>query len=180
MHRLRTTTALVLTAALAAPAHAAETRVELTPGPSSVAIRAYKLGMFALDGQFTRFQGVLTYDPENHADCRVRLRVDVASLTMSSPLMQERTLGPEFLDAARYPTLAFNGACDAARLNGALALHGVTHPFGLALDWRPASVAAVGRLRRADWGMTALPVLVGATVRIKVTAHLAAPQHAGP
>jgi polyisoprenoid-binding protein YceI len=159
---------------------AAETRIALSPEAGSVGIRAYRLGVFPLDGMFHRFHGWLTYDPANHADCRVELHVEVASLTMSSPAMLQRVLGPEFLDAARYPSLAFQGVCAGDGLDGRLAMHGVSRPFALALNWRHQSVNAVGRLQRGDWGMTALPILAGSTVRIDVSVHLAAPRHADP
>jgi polyisoprenoid-binding protein YceI len=142
---------IVVVGTHAHPTRATETRVDLVSGPSAVDIRIYRLGLFPLDGQFARFHGWLTYDPANHTDCRVQLRVDVTGLTMPSSVMRERILGPEFLDAARYPTFAFDGACTRAGVAGDLALHGVTHPFMLALDWHPASVTAIGSLRRAAW-----------------------------
>lgn len=171
-------TALAAACAQPCQSSAAETRVALSPGADSVGIRAYKLGVFPLDGMFHRFQGWLAYDPTNHADCRVELRVDVASLTVSSPDMLQRVLGPEFLDAAHYPSLVFQGACDRDGLDGRLAMHGVTRPFALAVDWRHRSVNAVGRLQRGDWGMRALPVLAGPTVRIDVSVRLAGPHQA--
>lgn len=180
MMRNRLIAALLLLAAPGGVAHAAETRIELLPGSSAVSIRAWKLGLFPLDGEFRRFRGWLTYDPANRDNCRVELHVDVASLTMASSMLQASTLGPDFLDAARYPSLAFRGACDGKALDGVLDMHGVTRPFALSLDWQPLMVSAVGRLQRSDWDMTALPVVVGPTVRIAVTAHLAAPRHAGP
>ena len=173
--------ATVLAAAVLPRAgHAADTRIELAPGASTVAFRAYGLRLLPLDGQFTRFHGVLFYDPPDHAACRVELRVDVASLVMSGDALRDRILGPDFLDAAQFPALAYDGACGADGLDGRLALHGVTRPFALALDWTPDTVVAVGRLRRADWGMTAMPILGGSTVRIEVSVRLAGARPAGP
>ena len=173
-------TAVIAACAQPCGARAAETRVALSPNADSVGIRAYKLGVFPLDGLFHRFQGWLTYDPTDPADCRVELRVDVASLTVSSPDMLQRVLGPDFLDAARYPSLAFQGECDRDRLDGRLDMHGVNRPFALALSWRHQSVNAVGDVHRGDWGMRALPVLAGPTVRIDVWVHFPAPPHSGP
>jgi polyisoprenoid-binding protein YceI len=173
-------TAIVAACAQPCESSAAEKRVALTPEAGSVGIRAYKLGVFPLDGVFHRFHGWLTFDPTNHADCRVDLRVDVASLTVSSPAMLQRVLGPEFLDATHYPSLTFQGACNGDGLDGSLAMHGVTRPFALALDWRHQSVNAVGRLQRGDWGMRALPILAGPTVRIAVSVRLEGPRPAPP
>lgn len=151
-------------------AMAAEMRIDLDPGHGSVAIRAYGLGLLPLDGRFNRFQGVLRYDPADHAHCTVVLRVDVASLTMGTETVGEMVRGPDFLDVARFPTLVYDGACRAAGIAGQLTMHGVTRPFALMLEWGKGTIAAVARLRRADWGMTARPLLGGSTVRITVTA----------
>jgi polyisoprenoid-binding protein YceI len=165
----------ILAASLPLPGVAAETSVALLPGQSTVGFRAYGLGLLPLDGAFSRFRGQFSYDPADPAHCSVTLTVEVPSLAMDSASVGETILGPGFLDAARFPTLAFDGACDARGLTGQLTMHGVTRPFALTLDWQAHAVTAVGRLRRADWGMTARPLLGGSTVRITVTAPLPAP-----
>ncbi len=154
-------------------------QIELLPGRSTVAFRAYGLGLLPLDGQFTRFHGWFSYDPGTPSHCSVTLQADVGSLAMTSATVGETVLGPDFLDAARFPVLAYDGACDAEGLTGQLAMHGVTRLFALTLDWEPDAVTAVGRLRRADWGMTARPLLGGFTVRITVTVPLPAPPQSG-
>jgi polyisoprenoid-binding protein YceI len=146
--------------------------VSLVPETGRVAIRTYGLGLLPLDGQFARFDGVLRYDPGNHALCTITLRVDVASLTMGSGVMTSTVLGPDFLNGVRYPTLAYAGACSSDGMSGQLTMHGVTRPFALTLDWTKDRVTAEGQLQRANWGMTARPLLGGRTVRITVTARL--------
>jgi hypothetical protein len=42
----------------------------------------------------------------------------------------------------------------------------------LALTWAADGVSAEGRLVRANWGMTALPLLAGRTIRIRVVIPL--------
>lgn len=151
---------------------AAALEVPLRPPSTTIAIRAYGMGLIPLDGNFTRFEGSLTYDPQDRGRCRVHLHVEVASLVMSDASLRDDLLGPEFMDARRYPSLRFDGMCEASGLNGDLTLHGVTHPFALDLDWDANSLAAAGRLRRAVWGMTARPLMGGSTVRITVETPL--------
>jgi polyisoprenoid-binding protein YceI len=166
--------ALAATEAAAAPR-----RIEFGPSVSEVAFRGYGMGLVPIDGHFTRFEGSLTYDPDDHARCQVVLKVDVVSLATEDPSMRDTVVGPDFLDAARFPSMTYEGACDARGLGGRLGMHGVTNPFELALTWGADGVVAEGRLRRADWGMTAMPFLGGRTVRIRVSVHLPAPG-AGP
>lgn len=156
------------------PGAGPERSVTLAPPGASVGFRAYGLGLLPLDGKFTRFDGVLTYDPADHGHCRVELQVDVASLAMSNPAFRDDVLGPDFMNAAQFPTLRFAGSCRPPGLAGDLAMHGVDRPFALELDWEGDNVTAQGRLRRAEWGMTARPFLGGSTVRITVQAALPA------
>ncbi len=161
-------------------AAAQEVSVELTPGSSTVGFRAYGLGLLPLDGQFARFHGRFTYDPAAPTHCSVTLQADVASLAMAPASFGQTILGPDFLDATRYPELAYDGACGPQGLAGQLTMHGVTRPFTLTLDLRADGVTAAGSLQRAEWGMTARPLLGGSTVRITVTVPLPAPpRHRG-
>jgi polyisoprenoid-binding protein YceI len=158
-------TALALTVR-AAPAET----VSLAPASSEVHLRAYALGLVPFSGEFTRFGGVLHFDPTDAARCEAALTVDVDSLKMADAAARARILGPEFMDAARFPTLRFEGQCDQAGVGGVLLMHGVTRPVRLKMSWNRQDVTVVTSIRRADWGITASPLLVGATVRIRVEA----------
>jgi polyisoprenoid-binding protein YceI len=148
--------------------------VALAAPGTTVSFRAYGLGLLPLDGNFTRFDGILTYDPTDHGRCQVELHVDIASLTMSNATIRTDVLGPDFMDAAHFPTLHFTGACRPPGLAGMLEMHGVSRPFAMDLDWEKNGVTAQGRLRRAEWGITAKPFIGGSTVRITVQVKLPA------
>lgn len=154
---------------------APDTTTALLPRDSTVTFRAYGLGFLPLDGHFTRFEGTFIDPPGAPAECSVTLQVNVASLAMDSAAVGETILGPDFLDAARFPLLSYTGTCGPHGLAGQLTMHGVTRPFALTLDRRRNAIIAQGRLRRAEWGMTARPLLGGSTVRITVTAPLPMP-----
>jgi polyisoprenoid-binding protein YceI len=177
MHRFLLLAILSL-AALTAAAVAAPRRVELAPPGSAVGFRAYGLGLLPLDGQFARFRGWLTYDPEQPAVCQVNLAVEVASLAMSDAGTRDLVVGPDFMDASNHPLMVYAGTCQPSGLGGTLDLRGVNRPFGLSLTWRADRVVAVGQLHRADWGMTAMPILAGPIIRIEVTVPLSNPAHA--
>jgi polyisoprenoid-binding protein YceI len=151
---------------------AAPRRIEFGPPTSEVSFRAYGFGMVPIDANFARFDGWLTYDPDNPASCKVELRVHVASLTTEDVSLRSTMVGPDFMDAASFPALTYVGACDAQGLGGTLAMHGVTKPLGLSLTWTGEGVVAAGRLARAEWGMTAMPLVAGRTIRIRVAVPL--------
>jgi polyisoprenoid-binding protein YceI len=163
-----------LLAFAATDAAAAPRRMEFGPAASEVEFRGYGLGLMPIDGRVTRFSGWLTYDPDDRTRCQVELKVDVASLATEDPSMHDTVVGRDFLDAATFRSLGYEGSCDARGLGGMLDMHGVKRPFELSLTWSANDVVAEGRLRRADWGMTAMPFIGGRTVRIRVSVQLPA------
>ncbi len=166
------TLAALLFAGLACSADAAPRRTPLAPPASEVAFRAYGAGLLPIDATFARFDGWLTYDPDDRASCQVELHVQVVSMVTEDQAMRATIVGPDFMDAASFPDLTYTGSCGASGLGGMLAMHGITKPFALSLDWKGNGVVAEGRLVRADWGMTAMSFLGGRTVRIRVTVPL--------
>ena len=107
------TLAALLFAGLACPAQAAPRRIPLGPPATEVAFRAYGAGLLPIDASFTRFDGWLTYDPDDRASCRVELHVQVASMVTEDQAMRDTIVGPDFMDAARFPELNYTGTCEA-------------------------------------------------------------------
>ena len=162
-------------ALLLAPTLAAATprTVRLTPPTAALAIRAYAMGLVPVDGRFARFEGTLTYDPEQAGRCTATVIAQVDSIKVDSTAIRAAILGADFLDATRFPTLRFTGTCtgpDAAE--GRLTLRGVTRPLGTTLAWTQHSLVTEADIRRASWGMDARPLMVGPVIRIRLTAAL--------
>lgn len=134
------------------------------------------MGLLPIDASFTRFDGWLTYDPADRGACRVELHVQVASLVTEDASLRGTIVGPDFMDAGAFPALTYAGTCEAGGVGGMLAMHGINRPFALSLTWSGDGVVAEGRLLRADWGMTAMPVVGGRTVRIRVAVPLGGTQ----
>ncbi|MGA9868526.1 MAG: YceI family protein [Acetobacteraceae bacterium] len=155
------------------PAVGATRTVHLAPPDATLTIRAYMIGLLPITARFTRFEATLTYDPAMPARCAATLTAFTNSLESANARAREAILGPDFLDAARFPTLTFTGMCAAAgALGGTLTLRGVARPLAMRLDWTVDGVAAEGDMHRALWGMTAKPFLVGPTIRLDLTARL--------
>lgn len=159
---------LTLLCLLPATQPAVADQLLLGPPATNVAIRAYGLGLLPFDGKFTRFHGIMRYDPKQPGKCQVMLEIDPSSLQMSSQSMTDRVTGPDFLDTAQYPVMAFSGGCQGDGVAGVLTLRGQTHPFDLDLQKDGSRMTATGRMLRADWGMTADRLTVGRTIRIQV------------
>jgi polyisoprenoid-binding protein YceI len=144
-------------------------QVGLRPPGSMVELRAYGFGLLPLDGKFTRFQGWMRYDPANPAVCQVVLEIEAGSLAMSNDSIRDRITGPDMMDVARFPNLAFHGTCHGEAVVGDLEMHGQTHPFTLDYTRSGGTIVATGQLRRAEWGITGSQLVGGSTIRIRVS-----------
>jgi polyisoprenoid-binding protein YceI len=140
----------------------------LLPANGAVELRTYGFGLIPFDGKFTRFRGVMRYDPSHTDVCEVVLQIEAASLVMASEAIRDEILGPGVMDAAQFPELAFRGSCRGKEVLGELEMHGETHPFTLDYIRSKGMVVATGQLRRADWGITGKPLIGGSTIRIRV------------
>jgi polyisoprenoid-binding protein YceI len=151
---------------LAGPARS--NQASLLPADSAVELRSYGFGLIPLDGKFTRFHGWIRYDPSHPDACEVLLEIEAASLAMSSETIRDRITGPAMMDVARFPALAFHGACQGETVAGELTLHGETHPLIMEYTRSAGTVTATGHVRRADWGITGSPLIGGPMIRIRV------------
>lgn len=142
------------------------------PGNATVSFRAYAMGIVPLDGTFRSFRGTLAVTAASPLACAIDLQVEVASLAMEDAERTPEVLSADLLDAARYPLLAYRGRCAGDTVVGLLTMHGQTHPLTLRLDRDQDAYAAVGPVRRADWGVVGRPMTAGATVRIRFSTRL--------
>ena len=166
--------ALLTTTVATIPARANPRRLILEPASVVLVARGYGLGLVAIDGSFTRFHGILTLDDQDPSVCDLSLEADAGSIALPSAWMTPIALGPEVMDAARYPTFTIAGHCAGSRLQATLTLHGTTRPLALAVTSKPGEWVVAGRLRRAEWGMDARPWLAGPEVSLTITAGLPA------
>ena len=144
-------------------------QVPLRPPATAVELRTYGFGLIPFDGNFTRLQGWMRYNPSNTDVCQVMLDIEAGSLTMANETIRDHIIGPGMMDVARYPGLSFQGACDGKAVVGDLTMHGETHKVTLNYTRSAAgTVVATGELRRAEWGITGSPLIGGSIIRIRV------------
>ena len=168
----RLTRALTAFAALLSAAHAEPRRIPLTPPDTRAEFTTYAMGLWPLEGHFTRFTGQLTVDPAHTQDCAVTLQIDVASLQMADPARTRIAVGPKLLNQPQFPTLSYQGSCAGGQAAGLLTMHGVTRPLVLAARRTGQTVTATGTLHRQDYGIDAMPGLVGRTIKLTFAVSL--------
>jgi len=144
----------------------------LDPSHSTVVFRLSHLGFAKYTGGFAKLDGTLTFDPAHPEAMKVEAKIDPRSLTLPAPPagFRDTLLGKEWLDAAKYPEIAFRSTGvqltgpNTAKVVGDLTLHGVTKPVVLeatfnggyapnAFDGARVGFSGHTTIRRSDFGM---------------------------
>jgi len=154
---------------------AATVQVAINPASAQIAYTVFALGVFPVQARFEQFAGALTEDQSDPATCDVHVVVQVASLRMADPARTAQALGSAMLDAARYPTMRFDGSCTSDGVAGILTLHGISHTLQLSKQRDGTSVVSTASLQREDYGVSGMRYLIGARVLLRVITHLPGP-----
>jgi len=151
-------------AALAVPASG---RYEIDTGHSAVAFRTRHLfglapvrGSFAIRAGTVQVAGPVT-------GSRIHVEIETASFRTGNPQRDDIVRSARFLDASRYPVIAFKSErADGQALPGLLTVSGVTRPVSVVVEQiavTPEGFTARGtaRIDRAGFGVTAYRGLAG-------------------
>jgi len=134
-------------------------------------------------GQFGKFSGHVEGDETKPADARIEATIQTASIDTANEKRDEHLRSPDFLDAAKFPTIIFKSkriekTGDAKwKVTGDLTLHGVTKEVVLDLsDVTPPIKDPMGNLRagaearttinRQDFGISFNKTLDGGGVMV--------------
>jgi polyisoprenoid-binding protein YceI len=180
-------------AALAVAASNGPERFVVDAAASSLSIRTSRAGLLKFAGhdhdiRASGVTGEVLADPQELGASRVTITVDAARLEVQAgeeppedvPEVQERMLGPELLDAGRFPTIVFRSSSAGGRressgafdleIQGTLSLHGVTRPITLhvkaAIAGDLLTASGEARLRQTDYGLTPVSAVAG-TVKVR-------------
>lgn len=180
--------ALWLAADSALPVDIEARAYRIDEATSSVTAQVPVLGFAGRTIRFPKMQGkvmVSTRDPEG---VRLEINLDTRAVTASDRFTQAQVRGPMFFDAEHFPTLRFIGhrfrvqSALAGELDGEMTIRGVTKPATLHVVFAqsplqqpvdtPLALTAVATINRRDFGMTAMPLLVGRRVAVTIQATL--------
>ena len=106
---------------------------------ASLILRVSHMDFSRFTARFARFDATLQFDPVHPSRSHVEAKIDPNSLETDNPPdgFLEMLRGPQWLDAAKYPSIAFRSTKvqqtgpSTARIAGDFTLHGVTHPIVL-------------------------------------------------
>lgn len=161
--------------AMALPALGAQ--YDIDPAHSAIGFKIKHLAISNVKGSFADFSGTFTFDAAAPATAAVEAVIQTASISTSNAKRDEHLLGPDFFDAAQFPTITFKSTgltmstATNGVLTGTLTMHGVTRDVTLAVEFNGAvtdpwgndrvGFAATGTLNRQDFGLTYGTVMEG-------------------
>lgn len=147
---------------------------------SKLHVYAFKSGLFSGLADNHDVEAPIAEGTIDEAAFRVRFVIDVRQMKVLDPKLssekrrqvQERMLGPEVLDPARYPHITFEsthvnaGEQNQFLVTGQLSLHGVTRPINARVRKEDGRYLGTCTLKQRDFGITPISI-AGGTVKVK-------------
>lgn len=171
----------ILLFALALPGLAAAADYNVQPSSTLGFGASFQGGAF--DGHFEHWNAAIRYDPQQLAQSKFDVTVDMSSARTGDSDRDSALPGADFFNATKFPqahyvTTGFRQVGGQVIADGQLTLRGITRPVSLKVTFAPNGKAATldvsGTLKRLDFnvggGEYADTSVIGADV--KVTAHL--------
>jgi polyisoprenoid-binding protein YceI len=154
---------------------------ELDPTPTVIAFSVRNLSVAHVDGTFRLASGHVAVADADVSRSTIEAVIDAASVDTGEPQRDAHLRSADFLNVARYPTIAFRSTRieqgDGVRwkVTGDLTLRGTTRP--VLLDVESSTVEGTRRsahvsttIDRRDFGMTYAGFAVGKQVVITIDA----------
>jgi polyisoprenoid-binding protein YceI len=113
---------------------------EIDPAHTTIQFSVRHMMVSNVRGQFGKFSGHVEGDETKPADARIEATIQTASIDTANEKRDEHLRSPDFLDAAKFPTITFKSkkiekTGDAKwKVTGDLTLHGVTKEVVLDLS----------------------------------------------
>lgn len=168
---------------------------------ATLTFKVSHLGFSNYTASFADFDAKLRFDQANAAASSLEATIDPKSLTLPAPPagFQKELIGPQWLDAARYPAITFRSTKvettgpDTGKVTGDLTLHGVTKPVTLEVTYNGGYVghpmdpnarigfSAKGAFKRSDFGIAygvpapGTTMGVGDEVQVEIEAEFSGP-----
>ena len=141
----------------------------IDPAHSVVGFSVRHMMVTKVTGQFERFSGTISFDPDDVAAATVEVEIETASITTRSADRDAHLRSADFFDAETYPTITFRstavrpGKGNGFQVHGDLSMHGVTRPVVLDAEFNGSGASPFGhtvagfeastKLNRSDFGL---------------------------
>jgi polyisoprenoid-binding protein YceI len=164
--------------ALAATLEAQERPIDTAS--SKLIVRAFKTGLFSGFADNHEIEAPITQGSVDESAGRVKFMVESKRMKVLDPQMspsrrqeiQERMVGPQVLDTARFAEISFESnsmerpSKDSFTVHGQLTLHGVTKPVVVSVVRENGSYKGTCTLKQREFGIVPISIAGGA-VKVK-------------
>ena len=166
----------------------------IDPAHSLIQFSVNHMMISKVRGTFDNFTGTVNLDEENPSNSIVQVEIDASSINTRTTQRDDHLRSPDFLNAAEYPHLVFQGTGVTlkdqkhALLEGELTIREISHPVHLDVEFNgfskspygttSAGFSATGKINRKDWNLVwnqALEtggMLVGDEIKIDIELEL--------
>jgi polyisoprenoid-binding protein YceI len=147
---------------------------------SKLIVHVSKAGLFSAFGDNHEVEAPISEGFVDEGTRQAKFVIDSARMKVLDPQLspdkrqqvQERMLGPDVLDVARYPRITFESTAveqphpDRMLVHGLLSLHGVTRPVNVVVRTENGGYVGTSTLKQRDFGITPVSI-AGGTVKVK-------------
>ncbi len=189
---VRFASALILSLFLAVSALAQVETWQIDPAHTASQFAARHLGISTVRGAFTKTTGTVQYDPADLSKTAIDVTIDATSLNTRVEMRDNDLRSDKFFDVQKFPTITFKSKrAEAAgkgklKVTGDLTIHGVTKEVVLDVDGPAGPVkdprgnthmgaSATTTIKRSDFGVSALPAMIGDEVQITLDVEMVKP-----
>jgi polyisoprenoid-binding protein YceI len=178
-----------------APSMAQTQTWQIDPMHSAAQFSVRHLGISTVRGQFEKLSGTVTYDPATPDKTSITASIDTNSINTRVEMRDNDLRSPNFLDAAKFPTIAFKSkridrSGSTLKVIGDLTIHGVTKEVTLDVDGPTPAIkdpmgnsrmgaSASTKINRRDFGVNGAPAMAGDEVLITLDIEMIVPQSSG-
>lgn len=149
-------------------------------GKSAITVRVYKAGLLSALGHDHEIAGPIASGAVDTTARQVELYAHTRGLQVRDPEVSDKDrteiqstmLGPEVLDAEKYPDIAFRSTgaeplgAGSWRVHGNLTLHGQTRTVAVEVQERGGHYVGTSKFKQTEFGIKPVKVAGGA-IRVK-------------
>lgn len=136
----RTIAAVATVVALSLPSFASASTWNIDPEHSNIGFKVRHMMVSNVKGSFEKAAGTVEINDKDITKSKVEVNIDINSVNTNIVKRDAHLRGPDFFDAAKYPTMTFvskkvaKAGKDKLKVTGDLTLHGVTRQVVLDVE----------------------------------------------
>lgn len=189
---VRFTSVLIISLFLSISASAQVETWQIDPAHTASQFAVRHLGISTVRGAFTKTTGTVQYDPADLSKTSLDVTIDATSLNSRVEMRDNDLRSDKFFDVQKFPTITFkskrveSAGKGKLKVTGDLTIHGVTKEVVLDVDGPAGPVkdprgnthmgaSATTTVKRSDFGVSALPAMIGDEVQITLDVEMVKP-----